>query len=170
MDEDLPSGPRVIVGVDETPAARWALAWAIGAARLRRMPLVAVHVSRAPIHPFSEALPLHHAARLDEEHRGVELVTQAFDDVAGGIPGDIKVAAVSRLGEPGYHLVELARDSDLLVLGRSTRGLLSRILLPSTSIYCARHAKATVVIVRLPAAPDEEQLSGERSRRLWGSE
>ncbi|WP_425569431.1 hypothetical protein [Nonomuraea salmonea] len=40
------------MGVDESPAARWALAWAIGAARLHRMALVAVHVSRAPVHPF----------------------------------------------------------------------------------------------------------------------
>lgn len=170
MDEHLPSGPRVVVGVDESPAARWALAWAIGAARLRRMALVAVHVSRAPIHPFAETLPLHHAARLDEQGRSADVVAQAFDEVCGGRPDDIRTTTIVRLGEPGYHLVQLARDSDLLVLGRSQRGLISRILLPSTSMYCARHAVATVVIVRLPASPTEEQLSGERSRRSWWTE
>lgn len=170
MDEDLPSGPRVIVGVDESPAARWALAWAIGAARLRRMALVAVHVSRAPIHPFSETLPINHAARLDEQDRSTDLVAQAFEEVAGGVPDDLRLTVATRLGEPGYHLVQLAREIDLLVLGRSRRNLLSRMLLPSTSMYCARHAEATVVLVRLPVSPTEEQLATERSRRLWWSD
>ncbi|WP_327088469.1 universal stress protein [Nonomuraea sp. NBC_01738] len=160
----------MIVGVDESPAARWALAWAIGAARLRRLPLVAVHVSRAPIHPFPEALPLQHAARVGEEARSEQVVNEAFDDVAGGIPGDITVVVVGRMGDPGYHLVDLAGDGDLLVLGRSRRGLLSRILLPSTSMYCARHAETTVVIVRQPAPPDDgSPVLGERGRRFWNS-
>lgn len=168
MDQDLPGGARVIVGVDESPAARWALAWAIGDARLRRMALVAVHVSRAPIHPFPEALPLQHAARQGEEARCAEVVADAFDDVAGGLPTDLVTAIVCRMGDPGYHLVDLAEEGDLLVLGRSRRGLLSRILLPSTSMYCARHARTTVVIVRQPAPPDDEsQISSERGRRFW---
>ncbi|MFD9944651.1 universal stress protein [Nonomuraea sp. NPDC059023] len=168
MDQDLPGGARVIVGVDESPAARLALAWAIGAARLRRMPLVAVHVSRAPIHPFPEALPLQHAARSGEEARSTEVVADAFAEVCGGVPTDIVTAVVGRMGDPGYHLVDLAGECDLLVLGRSRRGLLSRMLLPSTSMYCARHARATVVIVREPAPPDEPEVSGERGhRRFW---
>ncbi|WP_158088524.1 universal stress protein [Thermoactinospora rubra] len=168
MEPELPSPPRVIVGVDESPASRWALAWAIGAARLRRMPLVAVHVSRAPVHPFPEALPVHHAIRLDEDDRSAEVVERAFDEVAGGMPPDVETVVVTRLGPPGHHLVELAEEGDLLVLGRGRRTLLARILLPSTSIYCARYAKATVVIVRQPSPPDEPEKSwSERQRRFW---
>jgi nucleotide-binding universal stress UspA family protein len=161
VDQDLPGGARLIVGVDESPAARWALAWAIGAARLHRMALVAVHVSRAPVHPFPEALPVQQAIRQGEEARGGE-------DVAGGVPDDLITAGVTRVGDPGYHLVDLARAGDLLVLGRGRRGLVSRMFLPSTSMYCARHARATVVIVRQPVPPDDPQLSGERTRRFWG--
>ncbi|WP_336209492.1 universal stress protein [Nonomuraea sp. LPB2021202275-12-8] len=167
MDQDLPGGARLIVGVDESPASRWALAWAIGAARLHRMALVAVHVSRAPVHPFPEALPVQHAIRHGEETRCGEVVANVFDDVAGGMPEDLTTAVVARVGDPGYHLVDLAREGDLLVLGRGRRGLLSRLLLPSTSMYCARHARTTVVIVRQPAPPDDPQLSGERARRFW---
>lgn len=170
MEQDLPGGPRLIVGVDESPASRWALAWAIGTARLCRMALVAVHVSRAPVHPFPEALPVQHAIRAGEEARCGELIKGVFEDVAGGIPDDLHVYLVSRVGDPGYHLVDLAREGDLLVLGRSRRGLLSRIFLPSTSMYCARHAKTTVVIVQQPTPPDEPELSGERSRRFRGRE
>jgi nucleotide-binding universal stress UspA family protein len=164
---ELPDRPRVVVGVDDSPASRWALAWAIGDARLRHMALVAVHVSRAPVHPFSETLPLHHAARLGEEERSLELVEQAFEDVAGGVPTDLETSLITRLGEPGHHLVELAREGDLLVLGRSRRSLLARMVLPSTSIYCARYAKATVVLVQAPSPPEEEHVSAERSRRFW---
>ncbi|MEU7862418.1 universal stress protein [Nonomuraea sp. NPDC049141] len=167
MDQDLPGGARLIVGVDESPASRWALAWAIGAARLHRMALIAVHVSRAPMHPFPEALPVQHAIRAGEEARCNEVIAGVFDDVAGGLPADLTTAVVGRVGDPGYHLVDLAREGDLLVLGRGKRGVLSRLLLPSTSMYCARHAKTTVVIVRQPTPPDEPQLPGERTRRFW---
>jgi nucleotide-binding universal stress UspA family protein len=167
VDQDLPGGARLIVGVDESPASRWALAWAIGAARLHRMALVAVHVSRAPVHPFPEALPVQHAIRAGEEARCNEVVAGVFDDVAGGLPPDLVTAVVGRVGDPGYHLVDLAREGDLLVLGRSKRGVFSRIFLPSTSMYCARHARTTVVIVQQPTPPDEPQLSGERARRFW---
>jgi nucleotide-binding universal stress UspA family protein len=167
VEQDLPRGPRLIVGVDESPAARWALAWAIGVARLHRMALVAVHVSRAPVHPFPEALPVQHAVRMGEEARCSEVIGAAFDDVAGGVPDDLTTAMVGRVGDPGYHLVDLAGEGDLLVLGRGRRGLLSRIFLPSTSMYCARHARTTVVIVQQPAAPDDPEMSGERTRRFW---
>ncbi|GGO62560.1 universal stress protein [Nonomuraea cavernae] len=167
MDHDLPGGARLIVGVDETPASRWALAWAIGAARLHRMALVAVHVSRAPVHPFPEALPVQNTIRAGEEARCADLVAGVFDDVAGGMPDDLTTVVAGRVGDPGYHLVDLAREGDLLVLGRSRRGLFSRMFLPSTSMYCARHARTTVVIVQQPSPPDEPELSGERAKRFW---
>jgi nucleotide-binding universal stress UspA family protein len=167
VDQDLPGGARLIVGVNESPASRWALAWAIGAARLHRMALIAVHVSRAPVHPFPEALPVQHAIRQGEEARCAEVVAGVFEDVAGGMPEDLVTAVVGKVGDPGYHLVDLAREGDLLVLGRSRRGLISRMLLPSTSMYCARHAKTTVVIVQQPSPPDDPAMSGERARRFW---
>ncbi|MFI7615604.1 MULTISPECIES: universal stress protein [Nonomuraea] len=167
MEQDLPGGARLVVGVDESPAARWALAWAIGAARLHRMAIVAVHVSRAPVHPFPEALPVQHAIRAGEEARCAEVIEGVFEDVAGGIPDDVTTVVVARVGDPGYHLVDLAREGDLLVLGRGRRGLFSRIFLPSTSMYCARHARTTVVIVKQPTPPDDPEMSEARGRRFW---
>ncbi|MEU4331928.1 universal stress protein [Nonomuraea dietziae] len=154
----LPVEPRVIVGVDDSPASRWALAWAVGAARLWGMALVAVHVSRAPVHPFPEALPYTHAIRQFEEARSVELIHDLFDDMAGGTPSDLTTASLARLGEPGPLLVELARPGDLLVVGRGRRGGLDRLLLPSTRRYCIRHARCTLVIV--PTPPASEPMTG----------
>src|SRR5690606_41118556 len=84
------------------------------------------------------------------------------------LPDDIHTVMVSKVGDPGYHLVDLAREGDLLVLGRSRRGLFSRMFLPSTSMYCARHAKTTVVIVQQPTPPDEPEVSADRTRRYRG--
>lgn len=163
----LPEGPRVVVGVDDSPASRWALIWAVGAARLRSMALVAVHVSRAPVHPFPEALPYTHAVRQLEEARSVELIQTLFDDMAGGAPPDISTLAIARLGEPGPLLVELARPIDLLVVGRGRRGGLDRLLLPSTRRYCTSHARCPLVIVPTPPATDTMTGAGCASRPAW---
>ncbi|MET9341111.1 MULTISPECIES: universal stress protein [unclassified Nonomuraea] len=161
----LSEGPRVVVGVDDTPASRWALLWAVEAARLRGMALVAVHVSRAPVHPFPEALPYTHTVRQMEEARSVELIQTLFDDMTGGAPPDINTLAVARLGEPGPLLVELARPIDLLVVGRGHRSGLDRLLMPSTRRYCTGHARCPVVVVPTPPAAD--QRTGALSRPAW---
>ncbi|WP_327589609.1 universal stress protein [Nonomuraea sp. NBC_00507] len=171
MNQGLPSGPRIVVGVDDSPASRWALAWGIGEARLRRAPLLAVHVSRAPITPIGEVLPYDHGASLEEEARSAELIASLFKDVAGGIPGDLHVVCVVQLGEPWRHLVELARPGDLLVLGRGRRHWWSRLFLPSTRRCCTRYARTTLVVVASPSAPDQPDLPaghlGRRLRRPW---
>ncbi|WP_214317656.1 universal stress protein [Nonomuraea sediminis] len=166
MDQELPYGPRVVVGLDDSPASRWALAWAIGEARLRRMPLLAVHVSRAPVCTVPEALPLDYPARLEEAAKSRDLIDSLFVDVAGGIPGDVHVVRMGLLGEPWQHLVELARPGDLLVLGRGARRGWIRLVLTSTRRRCARHANATMIIVSSPRAPDQPEPSARRTRRL----
>ncbi|MFE3454694.1 universal stress protein [Nonomuraea sp. NPDC059194] len=163
----LPEGPRVVVGVDDTPASRWALIWAVGAARLRGMALLAVHVSRAPVHPFPEALPYTHAVRQLEDARSVELIQNLFDDMTGGAPPDISTLAIARLGEPGPLLVELARPIDLLVVGRGHRGALDRLLLPSTRRYCIAHARCPLVIVPTPPATETRTGADSASRPAW---
>lgn len=152
MREPANEGPRVVVGVDDSPAARWALAWAIGEARLRRMPLLVAHVSAFPQYAARAAgvpLPRDYS---DVKAEGAAMISALLDDVAGGAPEGVQLLAMSLVGEPGETLVRLARDGDILVIGRGDRGTLSRLLNPSAHRYCARHARATVVCVRPPAA------------------
>ncbi|MGV9386904.1 universal stress protein [Nonomuraea sp. NPDC003707] len=167
MDQVLPAGPRIVVGVDDSPASRWALAWAVAEARLRGVPLLAVHVSRVP--PVAPETPAYdHGALADEEARSLELIGSLFDDIAGGTPGDLQVVGVTRLGEPWHHLVELARPGDLLVLGRGARRRLSRLLLASTRRCCTRYTRTTVVIVPQAAAPDPHRPAERpRSHHRW---
>lgn len=63
---------------------------------------------------------------------------------------DMHVIEDSHIGE---GLVDFAqrRGSDLLVLGNTGRGLLSRFLMGSTSRFAIRHARCSVWIARRQA-------------------
>jgi nucleotide-binding universal stress UspA family protein len=173
VGEPANEGPRVVVGVDDSPEARWALAWAIGEARLRGMPLLVAHVSAFPQYASRAAgvpLPRDYA---DVKAEGAAVIGALFDEVAGGVPAGVRMVAMSLVGEPGETLVRLARDGDILVVGRSARGPLSRLLNPSAHRYCLRHARTTVVCVRPPATEAITQslaadtASAARSGSRW---
>lgn len=175
MREPANEGPRVVVGVDDSPVARWALAWAIGEARLHGMPLLVAHVAAFPQYASRAAgvpLPRDYA---DVKAEGAAVISALLDEVAGGAPPGVRMIAMSLVGEPGETLVRLARDGDILVIGRGDRRLLSRLLNPSAHRYCLRHARTTVVCVRPPATePSTRSLTaGEAESRtggrwLWG--
>jgi nucleotide-binding universal stress UspA family protein len=143
-------GPRVVVGVDDSAGARCALSWAIGEARLRGLPLVVVHAAPLPPH-VSAAGQLGCGVTEALRGAGAELIARLLDEVAGGVPHGLDMTALALVGEPGATLVRLARENDILVVGRGGRGPLSRLLRPSVRLHCARRAKATFVCVRPPS-------------------
>jgi nucleotide-binding universal stress UspA family protein len=162
--------PRIIVAVDDSAAARWALAWALGEARLRGLPLLIVHVTPIPPYAAAAGIPGHGAVG-GLRDAGAELIYDLLAEVAGG-PG-VRTSGLTLIGSPGDALVRLARQEDILVLGRGTRGFLSRLMRPSVQRHCALHSRAPVISVPAPVSGDLA-LPGaahERSRlrRLWGS-
>jgi nucleotide-binding universal stress UspA family protein len=142
-------GPRVVVGVDDSAGARCALSWAIGEAQLRGLPLLIVHAAPLPPH-VSAAGQLGCGVTEALRTAGAELIARLLDEVAGGTPYGVRMSALALVGEPGATLVRLAREDDILVVGRGERGLLSRLLRPSVRLHCARRARATFVCVRPP--------------------
>ncbi|HEX6472122.1 MAG TPA: universal stress protein [Streptosporangiaceae bacterium] len=147
--------PRVIVGFDDSPAARWALAWAVGEARLRDLPLLVAHVIqpdregvRAPALPGVPAVPA--VDDLAGIQRGSSVaIARLLAEMTG--PAGPEATATCPYGHAGAVLTELAHDGDLLVIGQGRRRLLSRLLRGSTQGYCARHARATLVVVPAPS-------------------
>ncbi|GAA2403350.1 hypothetical protein GCM10010191_08690 [Actinomadura vinacea] len=142
-------GPRVVVGVDDSAGARCALSWAIGEARLRGLPLMVVHAAPLPPH-VSAAGQLGCGVTEALRAAGAELIARQLEEVAGGAPHGVEMTALALVGEPGATLVRLSREDDILVVGRGSRGLLSRLLRPSVRLHCARRSKATFVCVRPP--------------------
>ncbi|HEX2312723.1 MAG TPA: universal stress protein, partial [Thermomonospora sp.] len=168
MTDTIPA-PRVIVGVDDSDSSRWALSWALGEARLRGLEVLLVHV--APVPPYAAAAGVPgHGAVCGLRDAGGELITRMLAELrdSGGCDA-VHVSGMTLLGAPGDALVRLAREEDILVVGRSGRGLLSRLLRPSVHRHCAAHARATLICV---SPPSIEPLTipgaaGERHARRW---
>lgn len=158
MNPASAQNPRVIVGVDNSPGARWALAWAIGEARLRRDPLLIVHVESLPRMSPTAVERLDPQVIAGLRSAGAQLIARLLDEVSGGPPQGIMTSAMSLVGDAGAALVRIARPGDLLVVGRTGRGWISRMSRPSVQRYCARHAPATLTCVQMPAADSFEEF------------
>lgn len=134
------SAPRVIVGVDHSPAALAALAAAADQARRRGASLIPVYVHE----PIDMPLGGEHAPDLallegSERHK-----LNAAAQAAGGV--DIRAEVL--VGNPVVELLATARPQDLLVVGSRGRGGFAGLLLGSTSTQISQHAPCPVLVVR----------------------
>lgn len=141
---------RIVVGVDGSPNAMAALRWAIDEAEHRDATVEAVSVWQ---YPYSgdwgaallterdlEALAKHTAETLDE------WIVEACPDERQRA----RVRPVVREGGPAWVLLDLAKDADLLVVGRRGRGGFLGLLLGSVSTQCVHHAPCPLVVVPSP--------------------
>ena len=163
---------EIVVGVDDSPGARKALAWAVTEAKLRGAPLRVVHVQKeveewaAPLYfPSQHALPglptgsvgepssaelagvmkTQEGLREASRGRGEELVDQLVAEVAtAGV--DLEPSVVLER-HPAVALVELSSDADLLVVGARGRGGFHGLLLGSVTHALVLHATCPVVVV-----------------------
>lgn len=156
--------PRVVVGVDDTTAARWALAWAVGEARLRELPLLVVHaIPPAEAGMRAAGVPMPSEVATLQRECSVALC-EALAELT--VPPDLDITTACPYGYPGETLTRLTHDGDLLVIGRGGRGPLSRLLTGSVRGYCARHAQATLIVVPVPALDSlDDVLDNAPARR-----
>jgi nucleotide-binding universal stress UspA family protein len=161
--------PRVVVGVEDSRAARWALAWAIGEARLRDMPLLVVHIAPLPEHVSHMVAGSCGDLAPEAQAMGAELIRRLLEEVAGGAPSGVEVLAASLVGDPGHALVRTAGEDDILVIGRGTRAGVSRLVTPSVRAHCVRHAKGTLICVTPPTdtGPADEPTRERSLLRRW---
>jgi nucleotide-binding universal stress UspA family protein len=117
-------GERVVVGVDGSPQAAAALAWAVEDARVR-------------------------SARLTVVHAGARAVPATLDAAVDAV--DTTGVAVERLlaaDSPAPALLAAAADADLVVVGSRGRGGFREALLGSVTHHVTQHALCPVVVVR----------------------
>lgn len=134
------AAPRVVVGVDHSPAALAALTAGIEQARRRGATLVPVFVHE----PMEVPRGRGHAADLarledSERHSLIEAARAA---------GAADVQAHVLVGQPTAQLLTAARPQDLLVVGSRGRGGFAGLLLGSTSTQLVQHAPCPVLVVR----------------------
>jgi nucleotide-binding universal stress UspA family protein len=170
------SGGRIVVGIDDSPAGRAALQWAVDLARSEHAQLVAVR-------SWALGLPRHGGRRrhkgnlhphvvlffdgAEQRDASARLVRGAFRAAVGGLPRDITLTIKTPEGDPGVALTGIATaDGDLLVVGTEEQFSARRLVHGSVSQYCCSHARCPVVVI--PAAPDGQAktmvLSGVAGR------
>ena len=139
---DTSSGPKVVVGIDDSNASKAALDWAIDEADLQRAELTIVHAWSYPYGLDSPATVAHDVMRVDaacELERAVERANSR-----GGASVDSKLIE----GNAAEAIIEAADGADLVVVGSRGRGGLRSLLLGSVSSAVICHTPCPTVVVR----------------------
>ena len=148
----------VVVGINESPGAEAALRWAIGDARVRKVPIQLTYAYRwtyafgqVPKFAYVPDVDLHQSRDFAER-----IVTRMVGRVRELDPG-IEVHGAAVDGPPARVLIDASRYASVLVLGsRHLRGLGS-VMLGSVSAAVAARAACPSVVVRGPAGLPEER-------------
>jgi nucleotide-binding universal stress UspA family protein len=164
---------RIVVGVDASPGARRALAWAAAEARLRRAVLEVVHAFQArhlaaPFYfPSQHAVPgttedaalepaqLEMTATMQDRAEFEEVFRSRAERVLDTLLGEVQEAVgdvevrrtVIEDRHPAEALVSVSADADLLVVGSRGLGGFTEMLLGSVSHAAVLHAVCPVVVV-----------------------
>ncbi|HYB81974.1 MAG TPA: universal stress protein, partial [Mycobacterium sp.] len=148
----------IVVAVDGSPASNAAVSWAAREAAMRNVPLTVVHAVVTPTAtwppvPYPDSL----AVRLEDEGR--KEVLHAVGLAEKAMPTDRRVAIKRKLvySTPALALVDMSDEAEMIVVGSSGRGLLSRAVLGSVSSTVVRHANCPVAVIRDEELPDPQQ-------------
>jgi len=148
----------IVVAVDGSPASNAAVSWAAHEAAMRNVPLTVVHAVVTPTAtwppvPYPDSL----AVRLEDEGR--KEVLHAVGLAEKAMPTDRRVAIKRELvySTPAPALVDMSNEAEMIVVGSSGRGLLSRAVLGSVSSTVVRHANCPVAVIRDEELPDPQQ-------------
>ncbi|GAA1010134.1 universal stress protein [Acrocarpospora pleiomorpha] len=142
----LPETTRgeVVVGVDDSPACRPALAYAFEQARLRGSAVRALHAWQVPVHAFAPEISYDMDEIRTAQHA---VVTGLLDRYREEYP-DVKVIEDVHSAHPVEALVDASGGADLLVVGSHGRGALGAVVLGSVSRGVLHHARCPVAVVR----------------------
>ncbi len=160
MSDQQESGRRIVVGVDGSPSAKAALAWAVRQAELTGASVEAVIAWHYPIVaggvPFA---PIEATYTADYAESAAMTLNGAVLETADP-DGPVKVSSTVREGNAAQVLLDASDGADLLVVGSRGHGGFAEALLGSVSQACVHHARCPVVIVRESArapSPAAEQ-------------
>jgi len=150
---DAPSAQpsRVVVGIDGSPTAQDALAWAVREAVARHARLEVVHAWQPPFiggYPFTAAA-VDYTMFEDAAHSLVDHALEAIDCSALEQAPERTVLCAGAASA----LLDAAERADVVVVGTRGLGGLHRLLVGSVSHQVATHARRPVVVV--PPPPED---------------
>lgn len=143
--------PRVVVGVDGSPASYEALRWAVRYARFVAATVDAVAAYELPGAAGWSAPAAD--AEFDEAQARQDM-TDEIEKVLRQV-GEVPLEQHLVRGTPAKVLIRASAGAELLVVGSRGRGGFASLLLGSVSQQCAAHAACPVVIVRPDPTRDD---------------
>ncbi|KJS63282.1 universal stress protein [Streptomyces rubellomurinus] len=147
-EQNASEQPRIVVGVDGSPASVDALRWAVGHARARGAVVVALSAWQYPV-ATGWVVPVMEYEDLSGSYR--KILDDCVRQVADTDP-EAEVEALVVEGGAVQCLLDAARGAELLVVGSRGHGGFTGALLGSVSQHCVQHAPCPVVVVRHPEA------------------
>jgi nucleotide-binding universal stress UspA family protein len=148
MSSESVASPKIVVGVDASPAAEAALRWAIEYARKVGAEVVVVHAYEIPVSyadPYSAAMP----TMLEPAFR--DSVRRRFEEdwCAPLAAADLPHRTVMEDGTAARVLVDVAEReaAELIVTGRRGLNALGELVLGSVSHELTHCSKLPVVLV-----------------------
>ena len=145
---DRPRYPRILVAIDETPAAAFALRHVVPYAVDQRSQLTLLSVVPDP--PHSAA-----AAGVSPQRLADQMESEAaahLRAVAARLPQDLSVTTVLRHGDPAEQILALLAEQpfDVLFMGARGRGRVTGALLGSVSTAVLHHSPVPVIVLHPP--------------------
>ena len=129
----------IVVGVDASDRSHAAVTWAITEASVRGRPLTLLHV----IDKRNVPVPV---LEQETDRHGWRLLTQ-FERELKSNGADVAVSKKLTVGAVDTCLVSQSADQSALVVGRRGVGSFTRLLVGSTTLSVASHARVPVVVV-----------------------
>jgi nucleotide-binding universal stress UspA family protein len=145
---EWPRYPRILVGVDETPAAEFALRHAVPYAVDQRSQLTLLTVVPDPPRMLAAAGVSPQLVAEEMESRAEKHLRQ----LTAALPRELSVTTILRHGDPAEEILALVREQpvDLICMGARGRGRISGALLGSVSSAVLHHSPVPVVVLHPP--------------------
>ncbi|MCB0884160.1 MAG: universal stress protein [Propionibacteriaceae bacterium] len=163
-------GAPVVVGLDDSPQGRLAIARAFQAASLRGVPLIAI--TAWDYGPYDAFNAEQWEYSIDEMNKMMtKAANELIADKVKEFP-DVKVEVRAVRGRPEAALIEASRTAGLVVIGSRGRGGFARLLLGSTSRHVLRESYCPVVVTRAVGGWKDQSgrsLTGKREETQAGS-
>ncbi len=143
----------VVVGYNDRPHSRYALAWAVRAANRRSAPLVVIYAANYPGMAVGRGPGL-----LDLEPGALEAAEEVtFHGVAAALTEqpDLRVSGLTSVRSPSQALIDASSDASLLVLGSRGLGTALGAILGSVAFTVAGRARCPVIVVKPSSSADQ---------------
>ncbi|MET8701092.1 universal stress protein [Kitasatospora sp. NPDC058032] len=140
------ANPRIVVGVDGSPASERALRWAVDYARLTGGTVHAIAAWEYPAF-YGWAGASVPAPEFNPEELAGKTLSDTVTRVVGKQP-EVRITESVKPGNAAQALLEASRGAALAVVGSRGLGGFTGALLGSVSRHLTEHAPCPVVVVR----------------------